>query len=452
MAINKKYQLLAVDNVKISILKLAIPTIVSMLITSLYNMADSYFVSSLGSGAIGAVGVVFSLMTLLQAFSFFFGHGSGNYISRKLGSNELNDCKQMAATGYYLAMIFGVLVTILGFIFMTPLAKVLGSDDTILPYAKIYLFYILAGAPFICTSLVMNNQLRFQGNALFAMIGIGSGAILNIIGDAILVPLIGMHGAGVATLFSQIFSFALLRIGIIKSKSLPINIRNFRFSKHLLLSIVNGGAPNLFRQGLGSVAIICLNHVCKQYGTDAVAAMSVVNRITNLPFSIIIGWGQGFQPVCGFNYGAKNYKRVKDGFYFTIIVALIALFIMATFCFLLAPNLVMLFCQNSEKIENLDLFLNIGTNALKLQCLTLPLLGIIMPSNMLSQTIGKSVRASIIAMSRNGLCFIPLLYILGNSLKTLVCVQPLADLITLLITIIFTISILKELNIKKSKN
>ena len=449
MNAKERYDLLTNKSVKKAICRLAIPTIVSMLITSLYNMADSFFVSSLGSGAIGAVGVIFSLMSLLQAFAFFFGHGSGNYISRKLGSNNIDDCKQMAAAGYYLSIIFGLLCTILGLLFITPLAIFLGSDDLILPYAKIYLLYILLGAPFLCSSLVMNNQLRFQGNAFFAMVGMGIGALLNIFGDAILVPIMGMHGAGLSTFVSQIISFVLLRIGIIKSGNVPIHIKNFKLNKHIVFSIINGGAPNLFRQGLGSVATICLNHVCKQYGTDVVAAMSVVTRITNLPFSIIIGFGQGFQPVCGFNYGAKKYDRVKEGFYFTTLVATTILIVLSIFCYIFAEDLVLLFCKESDNIKDIDLFLNVGVSTLKLHCFTLPTLGMFSPANMMSQTIGKSVRASLLAMSRQGLFFIPSLFILSSSLEGIKFVQPCSDICTLIFSIIVTITIIKELTRKE---
>lgn len=446
MTAEQKYEYLTTQSVKKAISKMAIPTIISMLITSLYNMADSFFVSSLGSGAIGAVGVVFSLMAIIQACGFFFGHGSGNYISRKLGNKEYDDAKYMAATGYFSSMATGIILMTLGLIFITTFAKFLGSDDVILPYAKIYLTYILIGAPFMCSSMVMNNQLRFQGNATYAMIGMGVGSILNIFGDWILVPHMGMHGAGIATMTSQIISFFLLRIGIQKSSCVKISIKNFRFDKHLYYEIINGGAPSLLRQSIGSVATICLNHVCKQYGTDVVASMSVVTRITQLPFSIIIGFGQGFQPVCGYNYGAKKYNRVLEGFYFTAVVSLIILSTLSAICFIFSKDLVMLFCQNEDKINNLELFLSFGSTTLRMHCITLPLMAINGTSSMLLQTTGKSIRASILAVARQGLFFIPILFILGQTVEGIKYVQVLSDICTLIITIIVLISMIKELN------
>ena len=446
MTAKEKYEYLTTQNVKKAISKMAVPTIISMLITSIYNMADSFFVSSLGSGAIGAVGVVFSLMAIIQACGFFFGHGSGNYISRKLGNQEYEKAEYMASTGYYTSMFFGFLLMLFGLIFITPFAKMLGSDANILPYAKIYLTYILIGAPFMCSSMVMNNQLRFQGNALYAMIGMGIGSILNIFGDWILVPRIGMHGAGGATMASQIISFILLRIGIQKSSCVKINIKNYKFSKELYMAILNGGAPSLLRQSIGSVATICLNHICKQYGTDVVASMSVVSRITQLPFSIIIGFGQGFQPVCGYNFGAKKYDRVLEGFYFTAIVSVIILSTLSALCAIFSKDLVMLFCQNEEKINDLELFLNFGSSTLKVHCITLPLMAINGTSSMLLQTTGKSIRASILAIARQGLFFIPILFILGKTVEGIKYVQVFSDILTLIITIIILFSMLKELN------
>lgn len=446
MTAKEKYEYLTTQNVKKAINKMAVPTIISMLITSLYNMADSFFVSSLGSGAIGAVGVIFSLMAIIQACGFFFGHGSGNYISRKLGNQEYEKAEYMASTGYYTSMFTGFVLMIFGLIFITPFAKMLGSDANILPYAKIYLTYILIGAPFMCSSMVMNNQLRFQGNALYAMIGMGIGSILNIFGDWILVPRIGMHGAGAATMVSQMISFILLRIGISKSSCVKIHIKNYRFSKKLYMSILNGGAPSLLRQSIGSIATICLNHICKQYGTDVVASMSVVTRITQLPFSIIIGFGQGFQPVCGYNYGAKKYDRVLEGFYYTAAVSIIILSTLSILCAVFSKDLVMLFCQNEEKINDLELFLSFGSSTLKVHCITLPLMAINGTSSMLLQTTGKSIRASILAIARQGLFFVPLLFILGRSVQGIKYVQVFADTLTLIVTIIILISMLKELN------
>jgi len=439
-----KYKLLTEGNIKTTIGRLALPCIISMLITSLYNMADSYFVSSLGTGAIGACAVVFSLMAIIQAFGFFFGHGSGNYISRQLGQKKYDDAANMAATGYFTSMAFGLFITIFGLIFIEPFAILLGSDEVILPFAKTYMIYILIGAPFMTSSLTMNNQLRFQGNAFFAMIGMATGAILNIFGDFILVPIFGMNGAGLSTLISQIISFILLRIGIIKSSNININIKNYRFSGNLYLNIIKGGAPSLLRQSIGSIATICLNHVCLKYGPDAVAAMGVVTRITAIPCSVATGIGQGFQPVCGYNYGAKKYDRVKEGYLFTLLVSAIVLVTLCSLSFVFAKELIDLFCEDPTKIIDYELFTSFGVTTLRLHICFIPLIGLTMPGHMMLQTMGKAVRASILAIARQGIFFIPLLYILGNSVEGLQWTQPVCDILTTVITFIILIDVFRK--------
>lgn len=300
--------------------KMAVPTIISMLITSFYNMADTYFVGKLDTQSTAAVGVVFSLMALIQALGFFFGHGSGNYISRKLGAKEFEDASKMASIGFFSAFICGGLVLVLGLIFLEPLSVVLGSTKTILPYTKKYLSVILFGAPFMVSSLVLNNQLRFQGSAASAMVGIVSGAVLNIILDPIFIFQcnMGITGAALATVIGQLLGFLLLWNGTRKGENIHIKWKNFKPALYYYKEIVRGGVPSLCRQGLASIATMCLNHMAGGFGDAAIAGMSIVSRITMFANSALIGFGQGFQPVCGMNYGAKLYKRVKEGFWFCV--------------------------------------------------------------------------------------------------------------------------------------
>ena len=297
--------------------KMAVPTIISMMVTACYNMVDTYFVGQLHSNsATGAVGVVFSLMAVIQAVGFFFGHGSGNYISRQLGRHETADAEKMAATGVTLAFLAGCVILVLGQIFLTPLARLLGSTDTILPYARSYLRIILLGAPYMTASFVLNNQLRFQGSAAYGMVGIAAGAVLNVGLDPLLIfgLNMGVAGAALATILSQLASFCMLLLGCARGGNLRIRLKNVCFRRDLFLEIGKGGLPSLCRQGLASIATICLNRSAGLYGDAAIAAMSVVSRAMMLAQSALIGFGQGFQPVCGFNYGAGLYHRVKEGF------------------------------------------------------------------------------------------------------------------------------------------
>ena len=438
----QKYITMTEAPVKGLIVKLAIPTMISMLVTSFYNMADTFFVGKLGPSATGAVGVVFSVMAIIQAVGFFFGHGSGNYISRALGAHDVSGAESMAATGFFSALIGGTVIMIGGLLFLEPLALALGSSETILPYAVDYLRWILIGAPYMTASLVLNNQLRFQGNAIYAMIGLVSGAVINIALDPLLIFTfdLGVSGAAIATIVSQLVSFVILLIGIFRSNAIDIRIRNFKPTADRYKIIINGGSPSLFRQGLNSVATICLNVAARAYGDYAIAGMSIVTRIMQFANSCLIGFGQGFQPVCGFNYGAKKFDRVREGFWFCVKLSTAVLLVLAAACFAFAPAIVSLFQDDPGVIK-------VGRIALRLQCITFPLAGWIVMSNMMSQTIGKAIPASFLAMARQGLFFIPAVLILPHCLGILgvELSQAVADAITIAVAIPLQLKIMREM-------
>ena len=389
--------------------RMPVPTIVSMLITAFYNMADTYFVGKIESNsATGAVGVVFPLMAIIQATGFFFGHGSGNAISRRLGARDTEEAEKLAACGFYSAIGAGALIMALGLSFLEPLALALGSTPTILPYAKSYLSVILIGAPYMTGALVLNNQMRFQGNAFFAMIGITSGAILNVALDPLLMfgLNLGIAGAAWATIISQLVSFVVLLIGIHRAGCVPLKLRLVRHLPGQIGEIFRGGFPSLCRQGLSSVAGIFLNRAAGPYGDAAIAAMSVVTRIMGFAFSAIIGYGQGFQPVCGFNFGAGKTERVKQAFWFSVKVSTCALVVISAAGFCLAEPLIALFRPGDAPV------IEIGSKALRFQCLTLPLAAWVTMNNMLFQTCRQTVPASLLAMARQGLFFLPAVVIL----------------------------------------
>lgn len=427
--------------------KLAVPTIISMLITSFYNMADTFFVGRIGTSATAAVGVAFPIMAIMQAFGFFCGHGSGNSISRKLGAQKSKEAEELAATGFFGGLFCGILITVLGLLFLTPLSRILGSTETILPYTKEYLGIILLGAPFMTSQFVLNNQIRFQGNAFYAMIGVTTGAILNIILDPVFIFVfdMGIAGAALATVLSQFVSFVILWIGIYISGCIPIRLRNLTLSKERLGEIFGGGFPSLCRQGLASIATMTLNIGANPYGDAAIAAMSVVGRISMFAGSALIGFGQGFQPVCGFNYGAKKYARVREAFYFCVKVSTVVLFGIAIIGFTLSGNLIGIFRDDPEVIR-------IGTLALRFQCLTFTLNGWIVFNNMMMQTIGKTFYASLLASARQGLFFIPAVLILPHffSLLGIQSAQAAADVLTFILTTILYRIVMKEL--KKEEN
>ena len=426
------------------ICQLALPCIISMLVTSFYNMADTFFVGKLDSdAATGAVGVVFSLMAVIQAIGFFFGHGSGNFISRELGKQNFEDASNMAATGFFSALGAGLVLCILGQIFLEPLAYLLGSTDTILPYAKAYMRIILIGAPWMTASLVLNNQLRFQGSAAYGMVGITSGAVLNIALDPLLIFVLdmGVAGAALATIISQFVSFCLLMVGCGKGGNLHIHISRVQLKWPYYRQIIRGGLPSLARQGLASFATICLNLAAKPYGDAAIAAMGVVQRIMMFGASAMIGFGQGFQPVCGFNYGAMLYDRVKKGFWFCVKTSSVFLFAISALGFAFAPQLMALFRDSPEVIS-------IGATALRFQCATFCFQGWVVMSNMMLQTIGRTGPATFLAMARQGIFFIPLVWLLSHllGLTGIQMTQMVSDTLTLACAIPIQIKALRELS------
>lgn len=443
MTREEKFLMMTQTPVERLVCRMAVPTITAMLISALYNMADTYFVGQIGTSATAGVGVSFSLMAMIQALGFFFGHGSGNYISRQLGAQNVEEAAKMAATGAVSSWLGGALVCVIGSLLLEPLALLLGATETVLPYAMDYIRFILMGAPWMCCSLTLNNLLRLQGSAFYGMIGMTSGAILNIGLDPLFIFVLdmGVAGAALATILSQMVSCILLYIQCRRGGNVPVRLRNFSPKMKNYKEIFRGGLPSLFRQGLGSVATIVLNQSAGAFGDSAIAAMSVVNRVSMLVGSTVVGFGQGFQPVCGFNYGAKLYSRVRRAFWFCVRFS--TLFMLgASLCgFVLAPQIIALFRRDDPEV------IRIGALALRMHCFAFPLLGWIIINNMMLQTMGKALKASVLAVSRQGifltlfvLLLVPRLGILGLQLA-----QPAADLVTFLIAVPLGISVLKEL-------
>lgn len=443
MSQEQKFEMMTEAPIPGLIGRLAVPTIISMLITSFYNMADTFFVGKIGTSATAAVGVVFPVMAIIQALGFFCGHGSGNSISRHLGSKDVQSARELASTGFFLAFALGILLMVLGLIFLDPLSHLLGSTETIFPYTRDYLRFILLGAPYMTAQLVLNNQLRFQGNAFYAMIGITSGGVLNVILDPIFIFVfdLGISGAAIATILSQFVSFCLLLVGLRVSKCIPIHLRNVRLTALRLREIMGGGLPSLFRQGLGSIATTTLNIAANPYGDAAIAAMSVVSRIMMFANSALIGFGQGFQPVCGFNYGADKYDRVKEAFWFCVKVSTAVLLGLAVLGGFLSGHLIWIFRNDLDVIQ-------IGTTALRFQCVTFALNGWIIMNNMMMQTMGKTVPATILAASRQGLFFIPALLILPQflGLTGIQCAQAVSDVFTFALTTLLNRKVMRSLN------
>ena len=411
---------------------MAVPTIISMLITSLYNIADTFFVGHINTQSTAAIGITFTAMFLMQAIGFFFGHGSGNYISRELGAKRHDNARNMASMGFFSCFFAGCVVCIIGLLLLQPIALGLGSTPTILPYTERYMGIIFLGAPFFMSSLTLNNQLRLQGNARYAMVGIVTGALLNVVLDPVLIFAAGMGitGAALATVIGQVVSFCILFVMTYHAGNIPIRWTSFKFSLNGFKEIFYGGSPSFSRQGLEAISTMLLNLAAANYGDAAIAGMSVVNRVCMLIMAVIIGLGQGFQPVCGFCYGAKLYKRLREGFWFTVRLGTIFLLVCTLGGFAFTDTIIAIFRNDPEVIA-------VGSTALRWQLATLPFGATIMISNMMMQTCRKPWRANLLAAARRGIFFIPLVIILPTcfGLKGVEMCQAWSDTLAFLTTV-----------------
>lgn len=426
------------------VISLAIPAVVSMLITSVYNMADTFFVSRLGTSASGAVGVVYSLMAIIQAVGFTLGMGSGSTISRLLGQKKDDEATVVASSALFSGLTLGVIFAAFASFCIKDLMYLFGATKTILPHAISYARYIILGAPIMIGSFIMNNLLRSQGKAKYSMLGIGAGGILNIALDPLFIFTfnLGTAGAAIATLLSQCVSFLILLSFFLCGKSpARLTITKVSRSPRIYLNILKTGLPSMSRQGLSSIASTLLNRNARIYGDAAVAAMSIVGKIFMMIFAVLIGIGQGFQPVAGFNFGAKKYDRVKKAFLFTLLLGAIVMIAMGVPVFLESDWLMARFTKNDAAV------IEIGKVALVAQCLVLPIIPVSTVTNMLYQTTGKSWTALFLSCARQGLFFIPIILILPAKfgLFGLQISQPLADLLASLLCLPYAINFASKL-------
>ena len=390
------------------IAQLAVPTTVSLLVTSVYNLVDTAFVGTLGTSASGAVGIVFGFMSILQAFGFMFGMGSGSIIARLLGQKNVDEASVVASTGVVLSFLTGLAIALASAVFLTPLIFLMGSTETIAPFAKEYVRFMLISAPFTTASFTMNQILRLEGKATLGMVGMTFGCFLNIAGDALFMFVLGMGitGAGLSTALSQVVSFFILLSMFLRGKSTSrLSPQLVSPTPERVADIVATGLPSLIRQGLNSITTMLLNAQAALFGDPAVAAMSIVSRIIFFAFSLTLGVGQGFQPVAGFNYGAGRYGRVRKAHHVTILIgeALVAAILVVL---LLYPaDLLRIFRDDPAVVE-------IGVRALRLQAVSLLLLPLIVATEMLYQSTGHKLGASVMSLLRGGLLFIPLILIL----------------------------------------
>lgn len=430
------------------VVRLAVPTIISMMVTALYNVVDAAFIGRLSTEATAGIGVSFAFMVFIQAMGFFFGHGSGNYISRALGARRYDDAAEMAMVGVGTPFAIGLVTAIVGTIYLRPLATVLGATPDVVDSAVDYLRYIVLASPFMMSALTINNQHRLQGNAKFAMIGLTMGAVLNIVLDPLFIFVFGwgVEGASLATAVSQLISWCLLLGGTFRKESIHLDLRNFNPSWHNYYEIFRGGLPSLCRQGFNCTSAIFLNYAAARFSppgceSSAVAAFAIVSRTMMFAFSIVLGFSQGFQPVCGFNYGARKYSRVRESYIFTVNVCTAMLLVISALIFIFAEDVVMLFRDEDPVL------IEIGVRTLRWQCVAFPLVGLSTVTNMLFQNIRMTFKSTLLSIGRQGLFLIPALLILPLflGLKGVEMAQAVADLLTFLLAIPYAIWIARKL-------
>ena len=418
------------------ITSLAIPSIFANLVTAIYNLVDMYFVGHISTAASGAIGISFVAMTAIQATGFYFGQGTGNAISRYLGAKQQEKANIMASTGIVCTLTVGLLIAILGNIFIEPLCILAGATPTILPYAKTFIGIILCGAPWMASSILLNMQLRFEGESLFSMLAITTGAILN----ALLTPLLiygfhlGIAGSAISTIVCEFIGFVLLLIETQKIGLAPLSLTWVRPSKELFREINNGGTPSFVRQLMLGIATTLLNNAAAPFGDAAVAAMAIVQRITGFANYIQIGIGQGYQPVLGYNIGARHHERVLAGYSFALRASTIAVLAIGVFTCIFAPQLIWIFRQDPQVVA-------IGTLTLRLASFSAALTGVAMMTNFMLQTSGHVWSASILGACRLGLVLGPVIVVMAYffGLLGVQLAQPVADLITLCQDYPFTI-------------
>lgn len=423
------------------ILNLGIPTTISMLVTNIYNMADTYFVGTQGESAQAATGVLFTVQAIMQGIAFMLGHGGGTFISRALADKNTEEATKYISSAFFSGGIIGLFITALGLTFLEPLVRFLGSTETIVPHAMDYGFWILLAAPFIICSFILNNGLRYEGKAFYAMFGLTTGGILNIAGDYVLVMKLGLgvYGAGLATAISQAVSFFILLFMYLKMAQSTIRLKSVSKDIRIYLSMARVGLPSLIRQGLTSVTNGLLNNLTKPFGDAAIAAMSVVSRYSNFLMCVGLGMGQGFQPVASFNYQAKRVERVKKGLLFTTAFGLVFIGCMSTISIVFAEPIISLFQKHEDVIR-------IGSTALRYTAIGMMFMPFSVPVNMLYQSIQQPTISSVLSLIRSGAVTIPMLLI-GVPLLGLTGIQiaqPSADIVAGLISIPFIIRFLRQ--------
>lgn len=422
--------------------RLSVPTVLMQLITIIYNAADTFFVGKINNSATAAVGVVFSVMSLIQAVGYGIGIGAGNLISISLGEKQKDKAETYANSAFLLAFFFGSLIAMIGLLTLEPLLRAVGATDEILPYAEDYAFFIYVSAPLACLSFVLNSVMRSIGYAGRAMISMMVGGVFNIVFDPLFIFTLGLgiKGAAICTMLGHTLSvITMIILFLSKSSILRINLKKISKDFKVYGRILKVGSPTVFRQGMGSVSTALLNSQAAKWGVDAVAAITVYSKIYALARSIVIGIGQGYQPIAGYNFGAKRYKRVRQTFVATVIYGTIVMTLITVLLFFFRAEVSAFFRNDQEVVK-------IASAALIFGCISLPTLSYSTFVNQTYQCLGFSFWATVLASMRQGIFFIPILYIVSafSIEKGIMTAQALADVLTFVVSIPFQIVFFKK--------
>lgn len=430
------------------IVKMSVPTIVGMLIMVIYNLTDTFFVGLLNDKSMtAAIGVVFSFVSIIQAVGFWFGYGSGNIMSKKLGEQDEEEATIISSIGIAFSIISGFLIAIMSWLFISDFTNFIGGNASVnlFKFTTQYLKVIIISVPFSLYSITIYNQLRLCGNVKDGMIGLLLGMFSNMVLDPVFMFIFkfGFVGAGYATLTGQIIACISLTMLAKRNGNIPASLKNAKCSKERIYHILMGGMPNFSRQAITSVSLILLNRVAANFGDSIIAALTVSSRIVAIAYMIMIGWGQGFQPICAMNYGAKKYDRVRSAFKWTVVIGTGFLVISTVVLYIFSEYLITLMSKDSEVIS-------IGVQILRMQCITIPLLAYYAISSMLMQNIGKYFGSLIISISRQGIFYIPLLYLLTNlyGKMGIYLLQPIADILSFVLAVIVVYKIKNELKMR----
>ena len=436
---SNRIYLLEEAGVASALLKLGIPTMVGMLISALYNAIDAYFVGGLGMSQMGAVSVVFPIVQIIIGLGMMFGAGASSYISRLLGKGDNEQADKTASTSLFSGLLVGAIIIIGIMVFLDQVLTALGSTETILPYARAYAKIYVTGSIINVFTVMMNNLLTAQGATKFTMKAMLTGSIANVILDPIMIygMDLGIEGAAIATVISLCINMALY-IGYIAKKKgvLRFSVRNIAPSKTIYAEVLKIGIPVLLFQLLASTAMGSINTAAKPYGDFAVAAMGAVTRIMTVVTYVVFGFLKGFQPFAGYNYGAKKYERLKKSIRLCMIWSTVFCIVAAIVLFIFADPIVSLFGTDIEMA-------GIAAKALRLNAVLFITFGFQMVYASLYLAIGKSLVGSVLSLSRQGIFFFPLVMVLPHimGLTGVVWVQPMADLLTTILTIVFAVRI-----------